>query len=39
MNYEQDIIAMANEGYISNIEEEQLLNTMLETEIMQRRGL
>ena len=37
MNYEEEIINMANNGYITSTEEEMLLKAALEADIYQRR--
>lgn len=39
MNYEEEIMIMANKGYITSAEEEMLLKAVLESDIYQRRGL
>ena len=39
MNYEDEIMMMANTGYITSSEEEKLITAVLESDIYQRRGL
>jgi len=39
MNYEEEIMTMANKGYITSSEEEKLITAVLEADIYQRRGL
>jgi hypothetical protein len=39
MTYEEEIIVMTHQGTITRAEEEQLLTTMINVEIYQRRGL
>jgi hypothetical protein len=39
MNYEEEIMIMAQKGYITSAEEEKLISAVLEADIYQRRGL